>query len=237
MTTNKFLVKLRLVSKDQINEKYLLCRFDFLSSLFQPFKAGQYLSFKVGEKGELRSYSIASSPANQSQVELMIDVTPHGLGTLFLQNLEIGGEVEALCPLGKFCLQPDQVNRPAILIGTGSGVAPLRSMSWQLLDQEKTTQPVLLLWGERFGKNLIWQEEFAQLSNQYPNFKLVPMISRLEEGEAYQSGRVTGYLQTMDLPNGANYYLCGNKEMILDAISILESRGVVATQIFHEKFY
>lgn len=237
MATNRFLIKVKLTNKIVHNQKYLQCTFALLQPFCAPFKSGQYVSFKIGEPPQLRSYSVCGIAPDQSSFDLLIDVTPQGLGSTFLQKLEVGTEVEALCPLGKFTLDEQQVNLPAVLVGTGSGIAPLRCMIMDLLHQRQTTQPVTLLWGERFAADLIWQDELRGLTQQYPNFKFIPTVSKpTDQDGAYQSGRVTNVIETMELLPGAIYYLCGNKDMIADAARILGERGVGESAIRYEKF-
>jgi Na+-transporting NADH:ubiquinone oxidoreductase subunit F len=237
MAINKFQTRAKLVNRVIHNEKYIQCTFEFVQPLCQPFKAGQYVSLKLGEKGELRSYSICSTPADQGKFDLMVDVTPHGLGTTFLQTAEIGTETDLLGPLGRFTLSDGIENKSVVLIGTGSGVAPLRSMALDLLQVKKTTQKVLFLWGERYSKDLIWQDELRQLGQDYQNFEYTAVISRPEEGEQCTSGRVTNCIETMELPVNAEYYLCGNKEMINDMMDLLQKKEVEPVAIFHEQFY
>jgi len=233
---NKFQSKAKLVERIEHNQKFIECVFEVVMPFCQPLLAGQYVSLKVGEPNTLRSYSICSNPADSGRFNLMVDVTPQGIGTTFLQKSEIGTEVEILGPLGRFTLSDGVENKPVVLIGTGSGVAPLRAMILDLLRNRKTTQEVKLLWGERFFEDLIWQEELKNLVSEFPNFKYMPVISRPEETDQCTKGRVTDCLQGMEIPNNGEYYLCGGKAMIDDVVVILQNKGVAPTSIFHEKF-
>lgn len=237
MTTNRFAKLAKLASRINHNEKYMQLRFTLDEPFSQPFQAGQYISIKVGEKQELRSYSICSSPSSQDSFELLIDVTPHGVGTTFLQNLEIGAEVEVLGPLGRFFLKNDILDRPIVLIGTGSGVAPLMSMSFQFLEIMKGHHLIQLLWGERFAKDFIWLDTLNKLQAEHNNFKFLPTVSRPVVGESYPQGRVTDILNSLQLIPSTNYYLCGNKSMIEDVSKLLLDRGVLESEIYYEKFY
>jgi len=234
---NKLQNKAKLIERTVHNEKYIECVFELSEPFSQPFLAGQYVSIKVAEPNTLRSYSICSDPADQSKFSLMIDVTPQGVGTTFLQNSEVGTEVEILGPLGRFTLSEGVEDKPVVLIGTGSGVAPLKSMAVELIKNRKVKGRVILLWGERFSKTLIWHDELSKLSFEHQNFELKQVISRPEDGEECNKGRVTNCLQDMDLPDGAEYYLCGGKEMINETTEILKGKGVEETSIFHENFY
>ncbi len=237
MTTNRFAKVAKLVDRINHNEKYMELHFSLTEPFSQPFQAGQYVSIKVGEKQELRSYSICSSPSSQDGFSLLIDVTPHGVGTTFLQSLEIGVEVEILAPLGRFFLSSDILDRPIVLIGTGSGVAPLMSMCHQFLENMHGSHLLQLLWGERFSKDFIWLDTLNRLQSEHGNFKFLPTVSRPTEGESYPQGRVTDVLNSLQLIPSTNYYLCGNKSMIEDVTKLLLDRGVLESEIFYEKFY
>jgi NAD(P)H-flavin reductase len=234
---NKLQNKAKLINRTIHNEKYIECIFELSEPFSQPFLAGQYVSIKVTEPNTLRSYSICSDPADQSKFTLMIDVTPQGVGTKFLQSIDEGTEVAVLGPLGKFTLSEGVEDKPVVLIGTGSGVAPLKSMVADLIKNRNAKNKILLLWGERFSKNLIWDDELSKLSFEHQNFEFKQVISRPEDGEECTKGRVTNCLQDMELPDGAEYYLCGGKEMINETVEILKNKGVEEGSIYHENFY
>lgn len=233
---NKFQKKAKLIGKVIHNEKYIELEFELNEAFSCEVNAGQYVSIKVGEPKVLRSYSICSDPSCQDKFKLMVDVTPQGVGTTFLTSLNLGDEVEVLGPLGKFVLSDDITTKNVVLVGTGSGVAPLVSMLHDLVLHKKTSQQIILLWGERFAKNLIFQEQLSKLIDGKDNIKLVNVVSRPEDGDQNYHGRVTDYIKNEALPENAEYYLCGRKEMINDVTQLLLEKGVSKEVIFHEKF-
>jgi len=233
---NKYSTTAKLINRVVYNEKYIQCTFELLEPFHQQVLAGQYVSFRVGDRKEIRSYSICSMPSDTGSFDLMVDVTPQGIGTTFLQNAEIGTQVDLLGPLGRFTLSEGIENKGVFLIGTGSGVAPLRAMALDLLKNRKTTSQVTLMWGERFSKNFIWQEELKALENEFSNFKFIPVISRPEETDQCEKGRVTGCIDAMNLVADTEYYLCGGKAMIEETTGILQTKWVDKAVIFHEKF-
>lgn len=89
------------------------------------FLAGQYISLKVDDRGQRRSYSIASFPS-QAEIELLIDVSPMGIGSRYVLGLQPGDEVEALGPLGRFGINGKRGKK--LFVATGCGIVPLRSM-------------------------------------------------------------------------------------------------------------
>ena len=79
--------KARLEDRIVHNDKYIQCSFELTQPFRMPFLAGQYVSIKVSDRGDRRSYSICSPPGIEHGFELMVDVRPQGLGSKFLQNL------------------------------------------------------------------------------------------------------------------------------------------------------
>ena len=79
-----------------------------------------------------RSYSLATQHdhalAPGEAVEIAVSYVPGGAATALFEGLPIGGSVDASGPFGRFCLLPNDANRRYLLIATGTGVTPYRSM-------------------------------------------------------------------------------------------------------------
>ncbi len=86
------------------------------------FKAGQYVSVKVSDKGERRDYSIAGREGER-KVALLVDVSPGGVGSKFFENIKEGEMVEVLGPVGSFIVMVE--DKKLVMIATGSGIAPV----------------------------------------------------------------------------------------------------------------
>ena len=219
------------------NDKFITVSFELIEPNTMEFKAGQYVSLKVDEAGTRRSYSIASSPEITHGFELAIDVTPGGKGSSFLTETPIGTEVTVLGPIGAFVIEDDPTEEAIVLVGTGSGVAPLRSMIFDLLQVQKDSRPVTFFWGIRYVESLFWQNEFQDLVERFPNFSFHPVISRAAEGWTLCRGRVTDCLSMHELPPNAGYYLCGGKPMIESVAQLLSEQGIAPEHVHHEKFF
>lgn len=218
-----------------LNDKYYQFSFELTQPHRLDFLAGQYVSIKVDESGERRSYSICSSPAINHGFELLLDAEPNGLGTKFLKSLQFGQEIEFLAPLGRFVLAENQ--EPIVLVAAGSGIAPFRAMVLDLLQNKQSQQDIALYWGMRYDEQLFWLEEFSQLMEAFKNFKLIPVISKPSEAWTLDQGRVTDALRVHGLAEKAHYYLCGGEQMVIDTRSLLEEMGISEEQIHYEKFY
>lgn len=229
--------KAKLADKLVFNDKYTQYSFTLVQPHKMEFEPGQYVSIVVDEHGDRRSYSIASKPENKDAFDLLIDHTPQGVGTKFLQSLELGQEIDAMGPLGRFVLNTAEPVEELVMVATGSGIAPFRSMVMSMLQEGSEKRNITLYWGMRYVEELFWQNDFQDLSESFDNFKFHPVISRAIEEWPLCRGRVTDCLSIHEVPVNAGYYLCGNAYMIADVTELLDKKGVPKEQVHFEKFF
>lgn len=227
----------KLADKEVYNEKFTKYTFELEQPNEMEFQAGQYVSITVDEHGDRRSYSICSTPDTHHSFELLIDHAPAGVGCTFLKNLEFGQEVDVMGPLGRFTLVEGGDEEEIVLVATGSGIAPFRSMVLHMLQELGEKRPITLYWGLRYVEELFWQNDFQDLSEQFENFKFHPVISRAIEEWSLCKGRVTDCLSIHDIPLKGAYYICGNARMIEDVDKLLQEKGVAKENIHFEKFF
>ena len=239
-------MKARLVERTQLKGGYWWFDLEFEKEF--EFEAGQYVSVKVNEKGDRRAYSIATAPGGK-KVGLLIDLTPNGIGSQFFKNLKVNEAVEILGPLGRFVIgKIDSTSekitcgdisdeKPSILlVATGSGIAPMKSMVEDLLRNKGFTGEVSLVWGLRFEKDVFWVKEFEELEEKYKNFKFEVTLSKSGESWQGETGRVTDWLEKNKDVNGVDAYVCGSNQMVEDCVKILLGKGVEEKKIHFEKY-
>lgn len=187
-------------------------RFDFIPGQFVT------LDLPISDKANkrLRSYSISSWPDGTNVFELLIVLTPHGIGTNYLfHEIRVGDEITFRGPQGVFQLPPS-LDKDLILVCTGTGVAPFRSMVQHILLQQLPHKEIHLVFGCRHRSDLLYYEEFNALEKQLSGFHYYPTLSRENwEGEH-------GYVHAIYEKIAAGrsdmvFYLCGWKNMIDDA--------------------
>lgn len=230
-------MKAKLADKQVLNEKFTQFDFELVEPHQMEFDAGQYVSITVDEHGDRRSYSICSTPDIKHGFELLVDLSPQGVGSKFLESLEFGDEVDVMGPLGRFTLKEGGNEEQIIFVATGSGIAPFRSMVLELLQEKGETRPITLYWGMRYVEELFWQNDFQDLAEEYENFSFHPVISKAIEEWPLCRGRVTDCLRVHEVPVNAAYYLCGNAAMIEDVNGLLQEKGVVKENVHFEKFF
>lgn len=227
----------RLEEKKVLNDKFIQYSFELLQPHRLNFEAGQYLSLKVSDQGERRSYSICSTPDIKHGLELIVDISPGGIGSKYLSNLEFGDQISFLAPMGRFVIPENITDQTMMFVATGSGIAPFRSMILDQLQAKRSSKKMVLHWGVRYVEDLIWLDEFEDLAESFPNFSFHPVISKPVKKWTLCSGRVTDCLSIHQFVKGAAYFLCGNASMISDVSEFLTQKGVGPDRVYQEKFY
>ena len=202
------------------------------------FKPGQFISFEVRKEGfpvpVVRPYSIASPPAQQGRVTLVFNLVAGGPGSTYLYGLRVGDRTTFKGPAGSFYLKDDGT-RDLLLVATGTGIAPIRSMILAQLERQ-TSQALTLFWGLRSQRDLYYQEEFQSLAGQHPRFSFVATLSQPEAGWTGVTGRVTALVQDrITSVRNLAAYLCGNGGMIREVTALLQGQGLCP--IYREKWY
>ncbi len=201
------------------------------------FLAGQYVIFQIGPPKLRHTMSIASPPSKRREIEILQQRVPGGEGSKWFAGLKRGDRVQWVGPLGKFVLSGQTPPHPKVFVATGSGIAPIRSMIRDYLETGGTAR-VTLWWGLRHETDLFWQEELAALAEKHANFHYTMTLSKPTDAWTGKRGRVTehGIGETPDLAE-SEFYLCGNRHMIVDMRGILTDNGVPGEQIFTETFF
>lgn len=198
------------------------------------YHPGQYMNVQLGD-GRHRSFSMASKP-NGNSVDFHVRRIPGGYFTeQRLQALKVGSSLEVELPLGNFRLHAEDY-RPLVMVVTGTGLAPIKSMLEALMDDEDCP-PVSLYWGMRTEADLYLHDEIQTWADRLYEFQYVPVLSRASDG---WTGR-RGYVQDAvlaDLPDLSEHaiYLCGSPTMITDAKIAFVSRGASMEHLYADSF-
>jgi NAD(P)H-flavin reductase len=123
------------------------------------FQPGQWVNFRFPE-GVSRAYTIASAPQRPQAVQLCVRVGP-GRGGDALKKLEAGAAVAVDGPFGDFVL-PDDDERPVVLIGGDTGIAPVRSIVLHLI-AEHDPRPITVLY-EPDQRHILYAGDFDPLA-------------------------------------------------------------------------
>ncbi len=206
------------------------------------FEAGQFITIDlpISEKRikRWRSYSIANAPDGTNLIELCVVLLEKGLGTNYLfHDVEIGTKIKFKGPSGTFYL-PKEIQTDIVMICTGTGVAPFRSMINDLLKNKKTKHNIHLIFGARYKEDILYYEEFQQLEKVHQNFKYDVCLSRENHWNGYK-----GYVHQVymdDYNEGAKnikFYICGWSQMIDEVVAnLLLKKKIDKNNIIYELY-
>jgi CDP-4-dehydro-6-deoxyglucose reductase, E3 len=179
------------------------------------FLPGQHLDVLLAD-GARRSFSMASIPG-AGEVVLHVRRIPGGRFTAGeLGRLEPGDALRIEMPLGTFHYHAED-DRQILMVATGTGLAPIRSMLEDLLENA-LRPPIALYWGARTAADLYAHEELSAWASRHEEFDYVPVLSRAGPEWNGRRGRVQ-HAVAQDLPDLSDYaiYLCGSAAMVADA--------------------
>jgi len=206
------------------------------------FKSGQYVQLQIPRyeltKGpEFRAYSIASSSHEHDAVELVITKVPEGAVSTYVHDyLKEGDRLTIIGPYGDFYLRDS--DRDILLIATGSGLAPVKSILYQL-EYEKCRKKITLFFGDKKRPDLLYYEELTEMAARMSNFTYTPTLSRTNEEEPWdgERGRVTSLIEKY-IPDEApiDVYICGVPAMVESCVELLQGKGIPEERIFYDKF-
>lgn len=203
------------------------------------FKPGQFvmLNLPIASKFTNRSYSIASPPYGNNIFELAIVLNPKGLGTPYLwEAIDKGSIIPVSKPLGKFSLI-EPITEDLCFIGTGTGIAPLRSILLHIFNHNIPCKNLYLIFGNRWEKDILYKKEFEELAARHPNFHFIPVLSRDNPGWTGKKGYVHQvYEEIFADKHPATFYLCGWRDMLHDARKNLQAMGYDKKKIKFESY-
>ncbi|MEN8258566.1 MAG: 2Fe-2S iron-sulfur cluster binding domain-containing protein [Thermodesulfobacteriota bacterium] len=206
------------------------------------FRAGQYVQLEVPKyeltaEPEFRAYSIASPPAEEHELGLLITRVPEGVVSTYVHEyLKEGDELTLRGPFGEFCLRESE--RELLMIATGSGLAPIRSMLNQI-KQGGSAKKVTLFFGDRRPEDLLCYDEMLEFERTMANFTYVPTLSRTTEQDDWsgEKGRVTDLIKKYIPDNPPlDAYICGIPAMVHSCHDLLIKKGLPPERICFDKF-
>jgi ferredoxin-NADP reductase len=186
------------------------------------FRAGQYLSLKVGANGAriTRPYSISSAPFEALGADGFYEITvrkePDGFLTRFMwDNWDAGLKIESSGPCGFFYYEPLRDARTIVGLAGGSGITPFRSMAREIVHGEMDVG-IVLLYGSSDEDDILFYDELKELERRAPDSLRVVHVLSCEEVslEGCEQGFITAdtIKKYTDVEN-SSFFVCGPRVM------------------------
>ncbi|MGA0598687.1 FAD-binding oxidoreductase [Enterovirga sp. CN4-39] len=211
---------------------------------WRPFQAGQHLDIRLsapdGYEAQ-RSYSVASAPGLVGLYELLVERIGDGEVSPFLHDVaQVGDAIEVRGPFGGHFVWEPGVGGPLLLVGGGSGVAPLLSILRHRAAQAPEV-PAVLVQAARTWDGVICREELLARDAAEAGFDLFLALSMDAPRRPQDTGRRidASLLETALTRLGARPHLtfvCGSNPFVEAAAGYLLDLGVGAEIIRTERF-
>jgi NAD(P)H-flavin reductase/ferredoxin len=197
------------------------------------FKPGQFINL-TSPCGVTRPYSIANSMASPG-IELHIRCLDGGKMSEVLKTVAVGTSFDVSTAAGASVYPPSFNSKKLILVGTGTGLAPLWSITNFAL-KKGYLGDIYLYHGSRTRDGLYFVDRLKSLSEQRSAFHYIPCLSG-EECDGFQHRRADEQaLADHDDLSEAAIYLCGHPDMVAQTKKKAFLAGVALERIFADPF-
>ncbi|MGB5306623.1 MAG: CDP-6-deoxy-delta-3,4-glucoseen reductase [Gammaproteobacteria bacterium] len=201
------------------------------------FLAGQYIDVLISDH-EPRAFSIANAPHDDEFIELHIRYVEGGLFTdQVFHHMREKTMLRIRGPLGTFFMRED-LDRPAILIGGGTGFAPLKGILENAFETG-IKSPLHLFRGVRARRDLYLGNLPLQWLRVHGNFSYTPVLSEPQAGDNWsdETGFVTDSVvrHYPDL-SGYDVYMSGPPVMVETGHTLFMQHGLDSSRFFSDAF-
>jgi ferredoxin-NADP reductase len=211
---------------------------------WQPFTAGQHLDIRLtapdGYQAQ-RSYSVASAPEAEGTYELVVERLGDGeVSPYFHDVAALGDVIEIRGPFGGHFVWRASDGGPLLLVGGGSGLAPLMSIV-RHHNLRASDARVVLLYAARTWECVIFRDELIARDEVEGNFEVLFSLSRDAARRPQDAGRrIDGPLVKSALERvGAEpmlTFVCGSNPFVGAATSLLLDLHLPPETIRTERF-
>lgn len=188
---------------------------------------------------EARPYSIASRHDHYKSIELHIKKHKQGLVSSWLHNeVSIGQHVSLSKPSGDFFYSDTQEGKALLMVGTGTGLAPLYGIVQEALHQ-KHQAPIYIYIAASKESDLYYVDQLNLLCRRHHNIHYIPTVRhsdiyKYEGSHDHPLGLPSSHVISLDTINysgdvvnlikknhpslkGWKIFLSGNPEMVKKA--------------------
>jgi ferredoxin-NADP reductase len=187
-----------------------------------------------------RSYSIASEPERDGEIDITVERIPDGEVSPFLHEVVIVGDrLEVRGPIGGYFVWDASIEGALLLVAGGSGVVPLMAMLRHRARARSAT-PTRLLFSSRRLEDVIYRDELDSLAGRGDGLVVIHTLTRS------QPPGWTGYARRIDesmlrevaapLGSGVRGYICGPTALVETAANALVRLGLPPERIRTERF-
>ena len=206
--------QVKVIQKDYLSTD--VCRLRMRTATDLYYRAGQFLNLRM-TSDDVRSYSLASLPTQDEYLELHIKRMRNGIVSNWLfKDVNPGDILEIQGPFGDCFYMPGNADANILMIGTGTGLAPLYGILREAIAQGHQGQ-ISLYHGEYDANGLYLDDELNKLIASHENIHYFPCAS--SKSDSAIDNLYIGKASDLAFANNPNLvesliYLCGSPSMV-----------------------
>lgn len=243
---------LRIAAVQRLTEHAVALTFDVPPDLREAFtfQPGQYVTLRAQIEGEdvRRSYSICMSRrafAESGQLRVASARIAGGAMSAWLNDhAQVGQSVSVMTPMGEFTNPTDPGSaRHHVAVAAGSGITPVLSLIWTVLEEEPQSR-VTLIFGNKRSDSTMFRDELTILGERYrERFALISVLSQEKPDVELFAGRIDptrmkALIQHhVPVDDVDEWYLCGPHPMVAGVEGVLIEQGVDGGHVHQEIFH
>ena len=193
------------------------------------FLSGQFAEYSVFGEGEA-TFCISSSPTRPDHLEFSVKRV--GRVTQALHQLNQGDLIGFRGPYGNHFPLDRLKGKNLLFVGGGIGLAPLRSLIHNVLDNRTNYGDITILYGARSPQDMCFKYDLENWSRD----PLVKMFTTVDAGDGDWKGKVGLVPMVLEeigpSADGAVAVICGPPIMIRYTLKSLEKLGFSPFQIW-----
>lgn len=227
----------RVIKLEKLSHDVMQLELKLPESQRMQFLAGQYIEVLL-KGGKRRAFSIANAPHQDDVIVLQIRHVPGGLfsGHVF-EEMKEKALLRIEGPFGGFYLQ-EESDRPIIMIGGGTGFAPLNGMLEHAHSLEMKNQ-FHLFCGIRAKRDIYMTEMTDSLTQRMSNLDYTAVLSDPETSDNWDGA--TGFvheevLKQFDDLSGFDIYMSGPPPMVNAAKAAFIKQGASEENMYSDAF-
>jgi NAD(P)H-flavin reductase len=200
------------------------------------YEAGQWVMLRPippdGAALSARPYSVSSAPghAGPNCFEVAVSASTDPTAEA-LWGLQVGQGAEAAGMGGALTWRSARAPGPTLLVGVGTGVAPLRALAQEAI-AKGGGPPIVLLAGYRSCDDVLWQGEVSSWGRAGARVEVT--LSRPPEGWGGRRGYVQEHvLELVRALEPSNAFVCGRTAMASTVSKLLVHEGGLAADAVH----
>lgn len=182
-----------------------------------------------------RSYSVANAPRDDGRISLLITRYPGGITSAWVHDeLSVGGDVVLTGPYGTFVLDEARTG-PVLLLGAGSGLAPLLAIA-ETLESQQPGRKVTLAFSGRTAADQIDADRFEAWARSRENFQYLVTLTREPDAPCHEL--LPKLLQhRFDDLSGWEVFAAGPTGFVVDCAAEAIRLGADPTAVHTEEFF